>query len=167
MLLLLDGLALLLVVEIRAEALRLESKIVVLLVAAKLVLALEPVVLEEEQMAGAVVTVVVVVVKVEPWTLGWKGRRRKGGGGGAEVDPKAAAERKTLRRDLAKGDEDVAVGAISNGGDGMPVNCCTMARKLEVSVFSTVVCARREALDRFFELRGAAADWSGGCTGVG
>lgn len=48
-----------------------------------------------------------------------------------------------------------------------------MARKLEVSVVSTVVGARRDALERFLELRGGAAvpavalDWSGGCTDDG
>lgn len=38
----------------------------------------------------------------------------------------------------------------------MPVNSCTMARKLDVSVVSTVVGARREARVRFLEPRGVA-----------
>ena len=46
------------------------------------------------------------------------------------------------------------------GGDGMPVNSCTMARKLEVSVVSTVVGARRDARVRF-------RDPLGGCAGAG
>lgn len=51
------------------------------------------------------------------------------------------------------------------GAVGMPVNSCTMARKLEVSVVRTVVGARREALDRFLETREGGSGWSG-CTGV-
>jgi hypothetical protein len=35
------------------------------------------------------------------------------------------------------------------GGAGMPVNSCTMARKLEVSVVTTVVGGRRDARGRF------------------
>lgn len=46
-----------------------------------------------------------------------------------------------------------------NGGAGMPVNSCTMARKLEVSVVRTVVGARREALDRFLGFR-VGLGWS-------
>lgn len=42
----------------------------------------------------------------------------------------------------------------AKGGAGIPVNSCTMARKLEVSVARTVVGALREARDRFFGLRG-------------
>lgn len=38
----------------------------------------------------------------------------------------------------------------------MPVNSCTMARKLDVSVVSTVVGARREARVRFLEPLGVA-----------
>ena len=51
----------------------------------------------------------------------------------------------------------------------MPVNSWTMARKLEVSVVSTVVGARREALERFFELLGAAAAAAApmGCSSCG
>lgn len=37
---------------------------------------------------------------------------------------------------------------LENGADGPPVNCCTMARKLVVSVLSKVVGVRLEALDR-------------------
>ena len=37
----------------------------------------------------------------------------------------------------------------NGGGAGMPVNSCTMARKLEVSVVTTVVGGRREARGRF------------------
>jgi hypothetical protein len=40
-------------------------------------------------------------------------------------------------------------GAAAKGGAGKPVNSCTMARKLEVSVVSTVVGGRREARGRF------------------
>lgn len=40
-----------------------------------------------------------------------------------------------------------------NGGAGIPVNSWTMALKLVVSVVSTVVGARREALDLFFGFR--------------
>lgn len=39
----------------------------------------------------------------------------------------------------------------------MPVNSWTMARKLDVSVVSTVVGARREALERFFVFRDGVA----------
>lgn len=46
----------------------------------------------------------------------------------------------------------------AKGGAGIPVNSCTMARKLEVSVARTVVGALREARDRFFGLRGAGPD---------
>lgn len=58
----------------------------------------------------------------------------------------------------------------AKGGVGNPVNCCTMARKLEVSVARTVVGARLEALDRFLEPLGAAVERSactGGCTDEG
>lgn len=49
-------------------------------------------------------------------------------------------------------------GTAAKGGAGIPVNSCTMARKLEVSVARTVVGALREARDRFFGLRGAGPD---------
>ena len=39
----------------------------------------------------------------------------------------------------------------AKGGDGMPVNSCTMARKLEVSIVSTVVGTRRDARIRFLD----------------
>lgn len=39
------------------------------------------------------------------------------------------------------------------GGAGIPVNSCTMARKLVVSVVKTVVGARLEALDLFLGFR--------------
>lgn len=53
---------------------------------------------------------------------------------------------------------------MAKGGVGNPVNCCTMARKLEVSVARTVVGARLEALDRFLDPLGTsgAADEGGG-----
>lgn len=44
----------------------------------------------------------------------------------------------------------------------MPVNSCTMARKLVVSVVSTVVGARREARDRFLELLAGGSGGGGG-----
>jgi hypothetical protein len=50
------------------------------------------------------------------------------------------------------------------GGDGMPVNSCTMARKLEVSVVSTVVGARRDARVRFRDPLGGCA--SAPCPGA-
>lgn len=43
------------------------------------------------------------------------------------------------------GGDDVA--AAAKGAIGPPVNCCTMARKLVVSVFSKVVGVRLEARD--------------------
>lgn len=46
---------------------------------------------------------------------------------------------------LAKPDED---GVGAKGALGPPVNCCTMARKLVVSVFRRVVGVRREARER-------------------
>jgi len=59
-------------------------------------------------------------------------------------------------------------GAGAKGGAGKPVNSCTMARKLEVSVVSTVVGGRREALGRFLAgLAGAGAGGSGGTGGGG
>lgn len=58
-------------------------------------------------------------------------------------------------------------GEAAKGGVGKPVNCCTMARKLEVSVVRTVVGARRDALDRFLDPRGAAAERSACNTGGG
>jgi hypothetical protein len=56
-------------------------------------------------------------------------------------------------------------GAGAKGGAGKPVNSCTMARKLEVSVVSTVVGGRREALGRF--LAGFAGAGAGGSGGIG
>lgn len=61
-------------------------------------------------------------------------------------------------------------GGEGKGGVGKPVNCCTIARKLEVSVLRTVVGARLDALDLFLGPRGAAAERSpctGGCTDEG
>lgn len=96
----------------------------------------------------------VVVGRDGDRTFWGKGRRRKGGGGASVGERKLTeAEWKRWKRERAKGEEDAA----AKGGDGMPVNSCTMARKLDVSVVSTVVGARREALERFFELRDPAA----------
>jgi hypothetical protein len=50
------------------------------------------------------------------------------------------------------------------GGDGMLVNSCTTARKLEVSVVSTVVGARRDARVRFRDPLGGCA--SAPCPGA-
>jgi len=60
-------------------------------------------------------------------------------------------------------------GAGAKGGAGKLVNSCTMARKLEVSVVSTVVGGRREALGRFLAVlaAGAGAGGSGGTGGGG
>lgn len=44
-------------------------------------------------------------------------------------------------------------GEAAKGGGGIPVNSCTMARKLDVSVVRTVVGALREARVRFLGLR--------------
>lgn len=49
---------------------------------------------------------------------------------------------------LAKPDEAEDDGVGAKGAFGPPVNCCTMARKLVVSVLRRVVGVRREALDR-------------------
>lgn len=54
---------------------------------------------------------------------------------------------------LGNGEDDV------KGGAGMPVNSWTMALKLVVSVVSTVVGARLDALDLFFGLR-ATCVWT-------
>lgn len=86
------------------------------------------------------------------------------------ITEEAAAWRRSNRA-RGKGDD-------AKGGAGRPVNSCTMARKLDVSVVSTVVDARRDARDRFLELRGGAAAaaagpglWGGGteegCCNVG
>lgn len=61
----------------------------------------------------------------------------------------------------------VGGGAGAKGGAGKPVNSCTMARKLEVSVVSTVVGGRREALGRFLAGFAGAAGGSGGTGGGG
>lgn len=50
-------------------------------------------------------------------------------------------------------------GEDAKGGAGMPVNSCTMALKLLVSVVSTVVGARRDALDLFFGFRTTTPMW--------
>lgn len=58
-------------------------------------------------------------------------------------------------------------GEEMKGAAGKPVNSCTIARKLDVSVARTVVGARRDARERFLEPRGVAvvrAGWVGGCT---
>lgn len=44
-------------------------------------------------------------------------------------------------------------GEVVKGGAGIPVNSWTIARKLVVSVVSTVVGARRDALGLFLGLR--------------
>jgi hypothetical protein len=54
-------------------------------------------------------------------------------------------------------------GAEAKGGAGKPVNSCTMARKLEVSVVSTVVGGRREARGRFLA---GFVRWGGGSGGA-
>lgn len=75
------------------------------------------------------------------------------------------AEWKRSKREREKGEMGEEAEALK-GGEGMPVNSWTMARKLEVSVVRTVVGARREARERFLELRGGAAmdvELSGGC----
>lgn len=90
------------------------------------------------------------------WTFWAKGRRRYGGGWAAskEVD----LEPKRSRRLLGKAE-------LLKGGAGIPVNSCTMALKLVVSVVSTVVGARLDARDLFFGLRAAPWFWlSGGAT---
>lgn len=72
--------------------------------------------------------------------LGRKAGLKKKGGGG-------------LMRERGKWREAAAaeVGELAKGGAGMPVNSCTMARKLEVSVVRTVVGARLEARERFLD----------------
>ena len=112
-------------------------------------------------LAVALARVVVVVVQVlgpggssMPGYLRGEGRMRNGGG-----PPRS-------RGRTAGG------GAGAKGGAGKPVNSCTMARKLEVSVVSTVVGGRRDALGRFLAgfvvVAGAAgAGGSGGGTGGG
>lgn len=66
---------------------------------------------------------------------------------------------KMSRRERGKEEEEEGV---AKGEVGMPVNSWTMARKLDVSVVSTVVGARREARERFLELRGGGGGGSGG-----
>ena len=58
-------------------------------------------------------------------------------------------------------------GAGAKGGAGKPVNSCTMARKLEMSVVSTVVGGRRDARGRFRGGLRAAADDEPGAGGRG
>nr|CAB3456926.1 unnamed protein product [Digitaria exilis] len=105
--------------------------------------------------------------KVVVGSLCGKGRRRYGGREAVAASPAPAPERsedegggkmwsKRVRSDAA-GDPTPIPTAAPKGGDGMPVNSCTMARKLEVSVVSTVVGARRDARVRFREPLG------GGC----
>lgn len=76
------------------------------------------------------------------------------------VEEATGAWKRSNRERGGNGDDE-------NGGAGMPVNSCTMARKLDVSVVSTVVGARLDALDRFRELRcgGPAAALAGGSDG--
>jgi hypothetical protein len=90
------------------------------------------------------------------WYLRGDGRMRNGGG-----PPR--------RRGRTAGG-----GAAAKGGAGKPVNSWTMARKLEVSVVSTVVGGRRDARGRFlagFDEEVAAGWWwwggSGGTVGRG
>lgn len=99
-----------------------------------------------------------------------KGRRRYGG---SEAVASAAERRedggekmwsKRVRSDAAGPPTPTPA---AKGGDGMPVNSCTMARKLEVSVVSTVVGGRREALGRFLAGFAGAAGGSGGTGGGG
>jgi len=70
------------------------------------------------------------------------------------------------RRRWSKRERAIAP-AAAKGGAGMPVNSCTMARKLEVSVVSTVVGGRREALGRFLAGFVAGAAGAGGSGGGG
>lgn len=58
-----------------------------------------------------------------------------------------AVENRSRRRELYS-DGDAPE---EKGGAGMPVNSCTIARKLDVSVVSTVVGARLEARVRFLD----------------
>lgn len=51
---------------------------------------------------------------------------------------------------------------VKGGGEGMPVNSCTMARKLVVSVVRTVVGARLEARGLFLELLDVVGGGGGG-----
>lgn len=91
------------------------------------------------------------------WGLWGKGRRRKG-------DTAAAEEmgwRNWSMRGRRKGEEETE--GRAKGAAGIPVNSWTMARKLEVSVVSTVVGARREARDRFLEFRGGGAAGGSAC----
>lgn len=57
--------------------------------------------------------------------------------------------KRSKRREKEEEEEEEEPGAVK-GGEGIPVNSCTMARKFVVSVVRTVVGARREALVRFF-----------------
>lgn len=79
------------------------------------------------------------------------GLRRYGGDGDEDASrwPDRSAVPKRSRRLLWNGDD-------ANGGAGIPVNSWTMARKLVVSVVSTVVGALRDALDLFFWFRAGA-----------
>lgn len=55
-------------------------------------------------------------------------------------------------------------GAAKGGGAGKPVNSCTMARKLEASVVSTVVGGRRDGLGRFLVCLRATVGGDGSCS---
>lgn len=55
-------------------------------------------------------------------------------------------------------------GEEMKGAAGKPVNSCTIARKLDVSVARTVVGARRDARERFLDPVGRAGNWVGSCT---
>lgn len=82
------------------------------------------------------------------WSFWAKGLRRyEGGGAGSKwADLMVEAVLNRSSRLLGNGEE-------VKGWAGIPVNSWTMARKLVVSVVSTVVGARREALERFLGLR--------------
>lgn len=103
------------------------------------------------------------------WSFCAKGRRRYGGSEEAGSPAAPAAERRAedekmwSKRELK--DPPGPPAPAAKGGLGMPVNSCTMARKFEVSVVSTVVGARRDARALFRDPLGgavaAAADGSG------
>jgi hypothetical protein len=123
-------------------------------------------VLAMEAIASTIVEELKLLCATEGLVCNFCGNGLRYGEPRALLEPDWNCPNPVLRRGRTNGE------AGTKGAAGNPVNSCTMARKFDVSVVSTVVGGRLDALDLFFAPRvgallvvaiGRFSDVTGGC----